>query len=155
MGFADHGGMWSDLVLLSLANAVIVPHLTFGWWIAGAGALATVASVAVHVHWYHPGGSGNHLWPSARRGSWWRDLSWAGWAHVVYVIGELTLLAGFALHPLPPDGVILVAALFTIHVPIGLLQPRWFLSGHIATVQEQPLLAPLLLALWTVTMIKL
>ena len=26
MGFANHGGMWSDLVLLSMANAAIVPE---------------------------------------------------------------------------------------------------------------------------------
>ena len=39
--------------------------------------------------------------------------------------------------------VMLVAAIFTIHVPIGLLQPRWFTTGHIATIVEQPLLVAL------------
>ena len=169
MGFANHGGMWSDLLLLSMANAAIVPHLTVGWWVVGAVALATVASVWVHVHWYHPApgnadvnsshavalDGGNHMWPAHAHGSWWRDLSWSGWAHVIYVVGELTLLIGFLLHPIAADVVILVTAIFTIHVPIGLLQPRWFLTGHIATVQEQPLLAPLLLALWAVTLTKL
>jgi hypothetical protein len=167
MGFANHGGMWSDLVLLSMANAVIVPHLTIDWWIAGALIVAAIASVWTHIHWYRPlspagdetdvvtRSRGDHMWPSHGRGSWWRDLSWAGWAHVLYVTCELTLLIGFALHDAPPDAVLLVAAIFTIHVPIGLLQPRWFLTGHIATVQEQPLLAPLLLAVWGVTLIKL
>ena len=155
MGFANHGGMWGDLVLLSMANAVIVPHLSIGWWLAAAVALSTLASILVHRHWYRPGGATDHMWPVHAHQSWWRDLSRAGWAHVLYVIGELTLLAGFALHALPSDVVILVAAIFTVHVPIGLLQPRWFLTGHIATVQEQPLLAPLLLALWSVTMLKL
>jgi hypothetical protein len=155
MGFADHGGMWSDLMLLSLANAVIVPHLSIGWWLVGAALAATVASIIVHRFWYSPRGGGDHMWPARTHGVWSRDLSWSGWAHVVYVIGELTLLLGFAIHPVPADAVILVAAIFTIHVPIGLLQPRWFLTGHIATVQEQPLLAPLLLALWAVTGVKL
>jgi hypothetical protein len=214
MGFVNHGGMWSDCLLLSMANAVIVPHLTWGPWIALAAIAAAVASVWVHVHWYvpqsatdpppagieadaparpshagsrercppgsaHPssvefdespspltdgldGGveetrprSGDHMWPTRARGSWWRDLSWAGWAHVAYVIGELTLLAGFLLHPVPGDVVLLVAAIFTIHVPIGLLQPRWYLTGHIATVGEQPLVAPLLLALWAAMLVKL
>jgi hypothetical protein len=95
------------------------------------------------------------MWPSHAHGVWWRDLSWSGWAHVLYVIGELTLLMGFALHQAPADVVVFVAAVFTVHVPIGLLQPRWFLTGHIATVQEQPLLAPLLLALWAATIVKL
>jgi hypothetical protein len=154
MGFSNHGGMWSDLVLLSMANAVIVPHLSIGWWLAAAVALSTFAAILVHEHWYRPEGATDHMWPAHAHRSWWRDLSWAGWAHVLYVIGELTLLAGFALHTVPSDGVLLVAAIFTVHVPIGLLQPRWFLTGHIATVQEQPLLGPLLLALWAVTMIK-
>ena len=158
MGFGNHGGMWSDLVLLPVANAAIVPHLRPGWWIAAAMLLASVASVAVHVHWYRGDRhdhAGEHMWPRRHRHTWWGDLSRAGWAHVLYVIGELTLLAGFLLHPVPDDVVILVAAIFTIHVPIGLLQPRYFLTGHIATIDEQPLLAPLLLALWTVTAVKL
>jgi hypothetical protein len=165
MGFVNHGGMWGDLVLLSMANAAIVPHLTLGWWVAAALLVTTVASVWVHRHWYGRGSAkvldsavadgGDHMWPSAARRSWWRDLSWSGWAHVMYVIGELTLLIGFVLHALPDDVVMFVATIFTIHVPLGLLQPRWYRSGHIATVQEQPLLAPLLLALWTMTMIKM
>ena len=155
MGFADHGGMWSDLVLLSMANAVIAPHLSVGWWRAAALLASTVPALAVHAYWYSPRGGGDHMWPAHVHGVWWRDLSWAGWAHVVYVMGELTLLAGFAIHPVPSDVAIFVAAIFTIHVPIGLLQPRWFLTGHIATVQEQPLLAPLLLALWAVTGVKI
>jgi hypothetical protein len=61
---------------------------------------------------------------------------------------------GFLVHAMPTDVVMLVAAIFTIHIPIGLLQPRWFKTGHIATVVEQPLLAPLLLAVWAVTLVK-
>jgi hypothetical protein len=155
MGFANHGGMWSDLLLLSMANAAIVPHLRLGGWVVGAMALATMASVWVHAWWYQRGGGGDHVWPAHSHGSWWRDLSWSGWAHVIYVVVELTLLAGFVLHAAPPDVVIFVAAIFTIHVPIGLLQPRWFRTGHIATVQEQPLLAPLLIALWAATLLKM
>ena len=155
MGFANHGGMWSDLVLLSIANAAIVPHLTVGWWIAGALLVSTIASVWVHIYWCHAYGNGDHMWPAHHHVSWWRDLSWSGWAHVLYVAGELTLLLGFLLYPMPTDVVVLVTAIFTVHVPIGLLQPRWFLTGHIATVREQPLLGPLLIALWAVTFVKL
>jgi hypothetical protein len=187
MGFAEHGGMWSDLVLLSMANAVIVPHLTWGPWLLGALLISAVASAWVHRHWYQPrsltedaassnhvsagsdqqngaqpslmaAGStdhGDHMWPSHVHGAWWRDLSWSGWAHVLYVTGELSLVAGFLIHAMPAEVVLLVAAIFTIHVPIGLLQPRWYRTGHIATVAEQPLLAPLLLGLWAATIVKL
>jgi hypothetical protein len=234
MGFANHGGMWSDLVLLSMANAVVVPHLTSGPWLIGALLVGGLAAIWVHVFWYHPPSlmagpmsygetnavrdngdsllnadlesegelnvlsdhpdgahsrssrellsddevfvpdrdiydgndcqlaaddwrhhAGDHMWPAHVRHSWWRDLSWSGWAHVVYVAGELALLVGFLLHPMPSDVVILLAMIFTIHVPIGLLQPRWYRTGHIATVSEQPLLAPLLFALWAVILVKL
>ena len=57
MGFANHGGMWGDLLLLPVANAVIVPHLTSGLWIAPSVALGCVLSVWVHVHWYRGGAS--------------------------------------------------------------------------------------------------
>ena len=158
MGFADHGGMWDDLVLLPVANAAVAPYLTIGPWLAWAVALSALASAAVHVHWYRGDRvvhSPEHMWPTRPRGSWFGDLSIAGWLHVLYVTGELTLLVGFLVHDLPATVVLLVAAIFTIHVPIGLLQPRWFVTGRIATLAEQPLLLPCLLALWGVVAIKL
>ena len=157
MGFADHGGMWDDVILLPIANAVMTPHLSAGRWIVAAVALATAASVFVHIHWYRghrDSHSPEHMWPGRSYGTWLRDLSVAGWLHVLYVIGELTLLVGFLLYPMPVVTIVLVTALFTIHVPIGLLQPRWFLTGRIATLREQPLLVPCLVALWLVAAIK-
>ena len=158
LGFVNHGGMWGDLLLLPLANAVIVPHIRAGLWIAGALLVAALASILVHIHWYRGQMTTHrpeHLWPSRPHSLWWRDLSWAGWAHVVYVIGELALLAGFLLHPMPAEVILFVTSIFTIHVPVGLLQPRYFMTGHIATATEQPLLLPLLLALWAVSSVKI
>lgn len=158
MGFADHGGMWSDLVLLPIANAVIVPHLTVGPWLAWVVPIAALASAWVHHHWYRgarASHSPEHMWPYRPHGMWVRDLSWAGWLHVLYVTGELTLLGGFLIHPMPEVVVLLVAAIFTIHVPIGLLQPRWFLTRRMATLRQQPLLVPSLAALWIVAIVKL
>jgi hypothetical protein len=157
LGFANHGGMWGDLLWLPIANAVIVPHLTPGWWVIGALAGATMASVWVHRHWYrgaHATHVCEHMWPARRRGTWARDLSLAGWLHVLYVIGELTLLIGFLVHTMPIATVFVVAAVFTIHVPIGLLQPRWFLTRRMA-LGQQALLLPLLAMLWLVVLIKL
>lgn len=157
MGFANHGGMWGDLLLLPIANAVIVPHLISGAWVGVAVALGTLVSLSVHAYWYRGDAvahAGEHMWPSRRCGTWARDLSAAGWAHVIYVAAELTLLAGFLIHPVPANAALLVAMIFTVHVPIGLLQPRYFLTGRLASLREQPLLAPLLLALWGVTSVK-
>ncbi len=44
MGFVNHGGMWGDLVLLPIANAMIVPHLQPGAWLIGALALGSALS---------------------------------------------------------------------------------------------------------------
>lgn len=185
MGFVNHGGMWGDLVLLPVANAVIVPHVQPGAWIVAALAVSSALSAWVHVHWYRgdrtvsrprwsvPGSrssvaspessfpsprsplhSREHMWPARRHGSWWRDLSWAGWAHLLYVVGELTILIGFLLFPMPDEAIAVVCVIFTLHVPLGLLQPRWFLTGEIATPRKQPLLAPLLATLWVVALVK-
>lgn len=155
MGFANHGGMWGDLVLLPMANAAVAPHLDAGPWIVAALAASILLSLVAHKHWYDPQGTGDHMWPAHARGAWWRDLSWAGWAHVAFVAGQLTLVAGFALHSMSAEVVIFVAAILTIHVPVGLLQPHWYLTGHIATAMERPLLLPCLLAVWIATGLKL
>jgi hypothetical protein len=157
MGFADHGGMWDDVILLPFANAAIVPYLTIGPWLIATLALSAAASIAIHVHWYRGDRdthSPEHMWPGRPHGTWHLDLSVAGWLHVLYVIGELTLLGGFLVHDMPRLVVLLVAAIFTIHVPIGLLQPRWFVTGRLASLAEQPLLLPCLVMLWLVVAIK-
>jgi hypothetical protein len=73
---------------------------------------------------------------------------------VVYVAGELAILIGFLVFPVPSAVIALVALIFTLHVPLGLLQPRWFLTGEIAGVRKQPLLVPLLTTLWFVCVVK-
>lgn len=158
MGFVNHGGMWGDLVLLPIANAAIVPHIDVDIWLALAVAVCGVASAWVHIHWYRGQTvthSREHMWPSRPHGVWWRDLSWSGWAHVLYVIGELSVLVGFLIYAMPDEVIAVVAIIFTLHVPLGLLQPRWFLTGQIATPRQQPLLLPLLATLWVVAFIKL
>jgi hypothetical protein len=164
MGFVNHGGMWGDLLLLPIANAVIVPYLEPGWWIVGALAISSALSAWVHVHWYRGDKtvhnlrsrvhSREHMWPSRPNGLWWKDLSWAGWAHLIYVVGELTILIGFLLFSMPDEVVAVVCIVFTLHVPLGLLQPRWFLTGAIASPRQQPLLVPLLATLWMVGLVK-
>jgi hypothetical protein len=166
MGFVNHGGMWGDLVLLPIANAAIAPHLQVGAWLAIAVAIGLGLSAWVHVYWYRGvrddaaarrarHHSAEHMWPARRHGRWWKDLSWAGWAHVFYVAGELAILIGFLLFPVPDEVIAIVALIFTLHVPLGLLQPRWFLTGEIAGPRRQPLVLPLLATLWIVSLVKL
>jgi hypothetical protein len=158
IGFSNHGGMWGDLLLLPVANAAIVPYLSFGPWVGGAAMLAAIASALLHSQWYSGHDvdhSPEHMWPARRHGSWHRDLSWAGRLHVAYVVGELTLLAGFLVHTVPPFVVLLVCAVFTIHVPIGLLQPRWYATRRLTSIGQQPLLVSCLALLWIAAVAKL
>ena len=169
MGFANHGGMWGDLVLLPLANAAIVPYLSWGTWVVVSLVVCTLLSAWVHIHWYRGNRDGNdgrtpidsglhsreHMWPTRPYGSWWKDLSSSGWAHVAYVACELTVLIGFLLFPMPVETIAVVAAVFSLHVPLGLLQPRWFLTGEIAGPRKQPLLVPCLGLLWAACLMKI
>ena len=86
LGFFEHGGMWGDLLLLPVANAVIVPHVEIGAWLVAPGVAAAAVSVWLHVQWYGGGGGRpwrEHLWPSRAHATWHGDLSGAGWLHVL------------------------------------------------------------------------
>lgn len=133
LGFVNHGGMWGDGLLLPVANAVAAPLVPFDGRIPGVLLLAAAASVLLHAHW-HGGtrhGFRDHLWPSRPAAQWARDLSWAGWCHVVFVTGQLALLMAFAVTAVPLLAVVIVTGILTIHVPLGLLQPAWLATGHV------------------------
>jgi hypothetical protein len=156
IGFAEHGGMWGDLLLLPLANAAIVPYLVAGGWLVLPFGLAFIASLWLHARWHggHRSGVRDHMWPSRRHGRWFRDLSLAGWLHVAYVTAELGLILAWALSPMPASVVWLVAVVLTIHVPIGLLHPGWFATRRRPT-QATSLLASSLASLWATVLVKL
>ncbi|MCC7125307.1 MAG: hypothetical protein IT178_10700 [Acidobacteria bacterium] len=136
LGFRDHGGMWGDFLLLPIVNALAVPHLGWDRTLAIAFVLACTASWILHALWH--GGQDaamrDHMWPARTAGHWRGDLSLAGWCHVLYVIGELTLLLAFALSPAPTNTVVIVLALLALHVTIGLFQPGWRATGRIQPV---------------------
>jgi hypothetical protein len=156
MGFCDHGGMWGDLILLPVANAAIVPWLAVGWWLAGLALAATACSVGLHM-WWHGGvraGVTDHVWPRRACGHWARDLSWSGRGHVAYVSMELTLLFAYALTPTPPMTTIVVTAVLTTHVPLGVLQPAWFATGRVFDWNVRTLIAALVIV-WAVALWRL
>lgn len=155
IGFGNHGGMWGDAVLLPIANAVIVPHMPWGWWLLGPVAVAAVTSVALHAWWHGatPHGVRDHMWPTRPTSRWAADLSLAGWCHVAYVTFELALLLAYAAIPVPLPVVALVTAVLSIHVPLGLLHPAWFATGGIRVAGTR-LMAGALVTLWTVSGMK-
>ena len=96
VGFAGHGGMWGDAVLLPVVNALVVPWISAGEWLAWPLLAGAAASTALHAWWHggHQHGVREHMWPSRPTGHWYADLSWAGWCHVVYVAFEVAVLVG-------------------------------------------------------------
>ncbi|MCA1583820.1 MAG: hypothetical protein LC791_03260, partial [Acidobacteria bacterium] len=148
--------MWGDLLLLPVLNALIVPHVAIGAHLAVPFVLAAAISLWLHAGWHgnHATAVRDHMWPIRRHGRWFRDLSLAGWLHVAYVIAELGLITAWAFSPVPDAVGLLVALLLSVHVPIGLLQPGWFATGH-RPVDATPLLICSLALLWAIVLIKM
>ena len=96
LGFANHGGMWGDLLLLPVANAVAVPWIEPGRWLLGPFAIAAIVSLVLHVWWHGgtPHGVRDHMWPTRPSGRWAADLSLSGWCHVAYVDRRAGAAAG-------------------------------------------------------------
>jgi hypothetical protein len=156
MGFANHGGMWGDLLLLPIVNGLIVPWIAPGWWLAGPLVLGTVVSCALHA-WWHGGRRDDvrdHIWPSRRSGRWRGDLSGAGWCHVVFVAGEATLLLAYLPTPVPAAVVVTVSTIMSLHVPLGVLQPAWYGTGRVLAASGR-LVAVAVGTAWAVAAAKL
>lgn len=155
IGFSQHGGMWGDAVLLPIANAAIVPWISWGWWMLWLVGVGAIASVGLHVWWHGATRHGvrDHMWPTRPTGRWAADLSRAGWCHVAYVTAELGLLLAYAATAVPARVVLLVTFVLSLHVPLGLLQPAWFATGGIPVAGTR-LMAGAIAAAWLVAAAK-
>lgn len=156
IGFGTHGGMWSDALLLSALNALVVPWVEFGSWLFWTLAAGAAGTVALHAWWHggHGAGFREHMWPARPTGRWYADLSWAGWCHVVYVAFEVALLVAYIATPVPASVVVAVTLLLTAHVPLGVLLPPWGAARRIYREDVwQTTLA--IVAVWAVAAVKL
>jgi hypothetical protein len=133
VGFGTHGGMWGDALLLSAVNAIVVPWVEPGPWLAWSLAAGLAATVALHAWWHggHGAGLREHMWPARPTGRWYADLSWAGWCHVAYVGFEVALLVAYVASPMPVSVVLAVSLLLSAHVPLGVLLPPWSGAGQV------------------------
>jgi hypothetical protein len=156
IGFGTHGGMWSDALLLSALNALVVPWVEFGSWLFWTLAAGAAGTVALHAWWHggHGAGFREHMWPARPTGRWYADLSWAGWCHVVCVAFEVALLVAYIATPVPASVVVAVTLLLTAHVPLGVLLPPWGAARRIYREDVwQTTLA--IVAVWAVAAVKL
>jgi uncharacterized protein YndB with AHSA1/START domain len=156
LGFATHGGMWGDAVLLPIVNALAVPWIVPGTWLIGPLLGGLVGTVLIHAWWHggHDAGVRDHLWPTRPTGRWYADLSWSGGCHVVYVAVESALLLAFAVSATPAPVTWIVSGLLTAHVLVGVLQPSWMATGRFVR-EDLALTAMALAAVWAVAAFKL
>jgi hypothetical protein len=117
---------------------------------------AAAVAVALHAAWHGgtPDGIRDHMWPTRPAAHWARDLSWAGWCHVAFVIGQLGLLLAYAAADVPAAVVVAVTAVLTAHVPLGLLQPSWSATRRVPRSNQRLLVAALAMA-WLVAALKM
>ncbi len=137
MGFLYHGGMWGDLLILSVVNGYVFPHLTRNTAIVyGSSAVAIVLTLIAHWAWangmreHHMTG---HMFPAHVHGVWYRDLSLSGWMHIVTMTFLLGILLVYIVSPMPRDVVMLTSVLVSIHVVLGTVQPGWYCTGSLLT----------------------
>lgn len=163
MGFLNHGGMWSDFLLLPIVNGLIVPYLgrnaaKRNLGACGLFACAVAVTLFAHAEWAAMGraaGTTDFVFPRHSPGAWYSDMSFSGFLHLVYMSVELTLVLGYAVMRMPVKRVLLISGLLSVHLIVGQVQPGWYSTGTIWTARTiVPTLATVLLT-WLVALYKI
>jgi len=163
MGFVNHGGMWGDVLFLPLVAALMVPIVRASREVTPrlkflVIVLSAAATLAVHWQWATVGrdlGTTDHVFPTHVSGAWFRDISVAGWLHVVYMTGFLGLVVLYAVLSVPPKIVWLTSAILTLHLLLGQLQPAWYSTGTIAAPNTIASVLTTVIAVWIVAVWKI
>lgn len=162
MPLVNHGGMWSDALILPVVNALLIPpppaaaHSALAIVLTGVGSV--LLTFKMHGQWYvwlREQGHTCHMWPRFDRGQY-SDISLAGRLHVMFMAAELVILGlAFLLSPLPRPTLLWVAALLSVHITVGTIQPGWFVTGRWIGKGTVPVLGASLVAIWLVAILKL
>jgi len=136
MGFLQHGGMWGDLILLSLVNALVVSRLPrldrrFVLILAMAACLSVFITLVMHILWMtqiHQSHNLTHMFYQKDFGVWYKNISNAGWMHIVFMSAELTLLAVYTFFVMPVKTIYMVSLLLILHVVVGTALPGWYFN---------------------------
>lgn len=137
MGFLNHGGMWGDLIIMSLVNGFVLPYIARSRFVVFAALfVACVVTIITHTKWAEGmriDGVTGHMFPTHQAGVWYADLSIAGWMHVLVMAILLTVVLMYAVSPTPANVVLTVSLLLTAHVFVGTVQPGWYCTGELWT----------------------
>lgn len=132
MGFLSHGGMWGDLLLMSLVMALVVPNLIHDRiYVLPSLAFSLLITILAHAQWcrwMRLDATTGHMFPTHSAGRWYIDMSISGWMHLVFMTIMLGVLFVYVLSPMPIRVVVAVAILLSVHMLVGTLQPGLHLA---------------------------
>ena len=153
--FLRHGAMWADALFLSVVLGLVLPHLVFSWPVFVFGiALGALITALLHQTW----GSGDatgHMWPAHAHRSWIRDLSVAGWMHLLFTAGVIATLFLYCVSPVSDVTIWFVAIVLTFFVPLAALQPSWAITGRMPDKNAWHIAIFLWVLVWLLSMLKL
>ena len=159
MGFLNHGGMWSDLIVLSAVTGLVFPYLLRSQlYIFLSLTIAMIITVIAHIQWakwMQNDAITGHVFPTHKTGIWYLDMSVAGWLHVAVMTALLAILLMYAISPLPKKVILVVSILLTLHIFLGMVQPSWYSTGNLWTWKNfgQPLFVTTLI--WSIALVKM
>lgn len=159
MGFLNHGGMWSDLIVMPVVMGLAVPYFVRNRSLVISLLLfALVVTVIAHIlwaRWFRADRITGHIFPSHETGTWYLDISTAGWMHVLVMTLLLAAMFMYSLSPLPVEAVVGISLLLTVHMFIATLQPGWYCTGKLWSWTNfgPPILATF--AVWSIAMLKI
>jgi hypothetical protein len=157
MGFINHGGMWGDLIIMSMVTGIVFPHLVRSYFLS-AVFVALALTVIAHAQWakgMRNDATTGHMFPTHKTGKWYVDISAAGWTHVFVMTMLLTVTLMYAVSPAPTNIVVAISLLLTVHVFLGTVQPGWYCTGKLWTWRNfgPPLLEAALI--WCIALLKI
>jgi hypothetical protein len=159
MGFVNHGGMWGDLIIMSVVTGLVFPYLIKNQiYTLSALFVALTVAIIAHILWAKGMQSEavtGHMFPTHKTGKWYLDMSGAGWMHVLVMAMLLAVFFIYAISPLPKNVVITASLLLTIHVFIAAVQPGWYCTRELWTRRNfgPPLVVTALV--WSIAALKI
>lgn len=159
MGFLNHGGMWGDLLIMSVAVGFVAPGIKTSRTCFLASLLSALAiTVFAHAQWarlFLKDGVTGHMFPTHMTGVWYLDMSGPGWMHVAVMAGLLTSMIMYASSPVTPQVVLIVSILVTVHVCLATLQPGWYCTGTLWSWRHFGPLFVFVSLIWSIAALKL
>lgn len=129
--FQHWGIMIGDLVLLPILNACVVPYFNFP---ISLYLLFTIIAFVItwfaHKAWWPANDTQltfmSPSWKNSKKELrfWYKDLSKAGWVHLLFMTAEIVIIAGYIFSRVPVDTVKRVSVIFFAFIPVAFIEPE-------------------------------